>query len=334
MSNNKTEMNKSNITRFIILTTLILMATGNEAIAQRFRRFGKNANTEEVVRQETVQETAQQTVQETAQQTAQQTVQEKVQETAQETVQQTVQQTAQETVQETVQQTEGHTATPPAPPVRTEASSRVSGGSPAGAAPSSAVALSTIRARYQTVADSRFESDGYARVVTNGRHGLVDREGREVLPTEYDNIGHNNFVIGEKDDYLPVCRNSLFGVINKRGRIIVPPISRTPVEREIEKQGYAPVCVNGKWGLVDTLGQYVITPRFDDELVVSEAYRNDAFQIRVLSFPHNQTGLIQQGRLVMPFQSDSIPGARNRFNTYVPLKKETPKVSQQVEYYN
>ena len=184
------------------------------------------------------------------------------------------------------------------------------------------------------MAESRLESEGYVRVVTNGRHGLVDREGKEVLPTEYDNIGHNNFIIGEKDDYLPVCRNSLFGVINKRGRIIVPPISRTPVEKEIEKQGYAPVCVNGKWGLVDTLGQYVITPRFDDELVISEAYRNDAFQIKVLSRPYNQTGLIQRGRLVMPIQSDSITDSKNRFGAYIPLEKETPKVSQQAEHYN
>lgn len=195
------------------------------------------------------------------------------------------------------------------------------------------VDLASLRARYQNVAASRIESDGYVRVVQNGRQALIDSHGNEVLPLEYDNIGHNNFIVSMRDNYLPICRNSLYGVIDKRGRIIVPPISREPVEKEIERQGYAPVCVNGKWGLVDTLGQYVVTPRFDEELVVAEAYSDDAFLIRVLSVPFNQSGLIQGGRLVQPFLSDSIAEPEVRFRIYKKIDAEAPKITQQVEYY-
>ncbi len=106
--------------------------------------------------------------------------------------------------------------------------------------------------------------DGYAIVYgprsANRRAGLIDTQGIEVIPIEYDDIdrfcGH----------LARVKLADKYGYYDKQGQCVVRP--------QFEEAGEfcndrAPVRVNGKWGFIDGEGKMVIEPRFVEASVYS-----------------------------------------------------------------
>lgn len=83
--------------------------------------------------------------------------------------------------------------------------------------------------------------------------GIIDFEGKEIIPTKYDEIGvySHYFIIGQ--------RGTPTFTFNKKGhQIFVNPTKPSPF-----KEGYS-VYKNqkGRWGYIDTSGTTVIPPRF------------------------------------------------------------------------
>lgn len=74
--------------------------------------------------------------------------------------------------------------------------------------------LGVIDSKYEYV--YKFEGD-YARVKMNGKYGLIDRAGREIIPCEYDDIPLNDtFFDG---GYQGVVKDGKFGYVNLNGEV-------------------------------------------------------------------------------------------------------------------
>jgi hypothetical protein len=125
-------------------------------------------------------------------------------------------------------------------------------------------------------------------VSIGGKWGLLDPEGKEVVPPQYDEIKslHNCVAVRLGDKW---------GLVDWEGREIVPP----RYDRiESFAQGRVKVCVGGKWGLIDLEGKEVVSPQYDD---VTSLYNRAAVRLG------DKWGLIDwEGREIVPLQYDEI----------------------------
>lgn len=94
---------------------------------------------------------------------------------------------------------------------------------------------------------------GVFRVIRNGKVGLCDLEGNELLAPTFDNI--YDFYNG----VAVVCQNGHMGAIDASGHVIVP-IVYDQLWNFLHDTTLA--CRDGKWGVVDQTGREVISCRF------------------------------------------------------------------------
>ena len=133
-------------------------------------------------------------------------------------------------------------------------------------------------------------SEGYAPVFRYQRWGLIDRDGREVLPIMYESMTTNHdsvFFAGSADgmalfDYnmkpltdfvytwvnscteglIGVRRDDKYGFIDRHGREVIPCIYDGT---GIFQQGRTMVCLGNHYGIIDTTGRVVLPIEYDDK---------------------------------------------------------------------
>ena len=91
---------------------------------------------------------------------------------------------------------------------------------------------------------------GYAFVYLNGKMGMINSEGEEIIPPEYDHIDDFG-----KENQTWIYNNGLMGLINKEGQIIIPVKYNY---LEIFVDGYK-AYLNRREILIDRQGK-VLTP--------------------------------------------------------------------------
>lgn len=131
--------------------------------------------------------------------------------------------------------------------------------------------------------------DGYLFVGRNNKSGVIDYNGKEIIPIIYDFINHYNypdhqFIIAKSgslktlfdtsgnmvvsSDYeikssaesiVKVRKDGLYGYIDKSGKIVSPCIYD---EAEDFHNGFAIVCKGGLWGVIDTSGKETIPCKY------------------------------------------------------------------------
>jgi len=104
-------------------------------------------------------------------------------------------------------------------------------------------------------------TEGLARVKRNGKWGFIDPFGNEVVRIEFD------LVFNFKNGFARVRDKWKWGFVNKRGEEVVFP-KYQDVEDFSEQR--ASVKANGKWGFIDTEGNEVVPPRYDTVSSFSE----------------------------------------------------------------
>ena len=113
-----------------------------------------------------------------------------------------------------------------------------------------------------------FHSD-YCRVfLEEDQCGLIDREGRIVVPCRYDNIEYPS------DGRVLTIRNGLFGFCDLEGNEVVPP---TYHQAGSFSEGLAPVLVVidsffTACTMIDTLGRQVFPPVFENITPFHDGY--------------------------------------------------------------
>ena len=108
-----------------------------------------------------------------------------------------------------------------------------------------------------------FGENGYACFERDGRYGLLDREGNEMLSASYDAPIDTNANL-ESGYFLVEGDGPLQGaVIGRGGQVLISDDHMFLSGAEGEP--YNMVCTpRGKWGYVDRAGQYVIDAKYDN----------------------------------------------------------------------
>jgi hypothetical protein len=108
----------------------------------------------------------------------------------------------------------------------------------------------TLNKAYDFIGDF---SEGYAKVKLNGKWGLIDGEGNEIVPPEYVQVGefHEGLVAVKLK-----AENQNWGFIDKTGKVVVPPKYDDVSDFY---QGYALVYLDGYWGRINTKGIEVLS---------------------------------------------------------------------------
>lgn len=110
-------------------------------------------------------------------------------------------------------------------------------------------------------------SESRVLVQRNGKYGYLDRQGHEVIPCTYDEIGRF------RNNRTMVCRDHRYGIIDTNEHFVLPLEyeNTTPKGKKYRYfDGLAMVEKNGKLGYVDTLGNLVIPFYFDDAYEFTE----------------------------------------------------------------
>ena len=114
--------------------------------------------------------------------------------------------------------------------------------------------------------ESRFKYDdmGYygenlTKVKINGKWGYIGKNGLEIIPAAYDEIG--GFGWFDLDDMATIKRNGKMGYINLSGKEIVAPKYDLTTDF-VDDRGK--VMADGKWGYIDPTGKEIIAPIYEE----------------------------------------------------------------------
>lgn len=103
--------------------------------------------------------------------------------------------------------------------------------------------------------------DDVLRVEKDGKYGLINFEGKEVLPCDYDEItalkGVTNNLLVKKDGKV--------GLVNEKGQTIVnTEYKDIKTLKEEYKNEYIIVNDNNQYGIISTTGTVIIEPKYED----------------------------------------------------------------------
>lgn len=103
--------------------------------------------------------------------------------------------------------------------------------------------------------------EGVLRVQKNGKYGLINFKGKEILSTQYDEIttikGIQNSLIIKKDNQLGLCNNE--------GKIIIEPkYSKIEALAEDYKLGYIVTNQEKKQGLISIDKKQILEEKYDE----------------------------------------------------------------------
>ncbi len=110
----------------------------------------------------------------------------------------------------------------------------------------------------ETFSDAGDFTEGYARVVQNGKFGLLKTDGSYAIP------------LGDTQLIRPVSQGLLvfrdkkgaYGYMDLTGNIVVE--AQFTQAGSFRKDGYATVMKEEKWGIIDKNGKFVLPAQFDD----------------------------------------------------------------------
>jgi hypothetical protein len=114
--------------------------------------------------------------------------------------------------------------------------------------------------------DGKYLSQG-AWTVKSGKWGVIDKNGRTVIPVERDPIELDGFRGGLAVAYVRLPNGYNVGFIDANGRWAVP--ARFDEVRPFV-DGVAQVRLDNRWGLIDPRGDFVVRPAYLDMLPFSE----------------------------------------------------------------
>ncbi len=145
-----------------------------------------------------------------------------------------------------------------------------------------------IQPKYDAIGE--FKDYGYATMQREGRIGLLNHFGREIIPAQYDDIKILDSLL------FAVLDVSDWTVINIQGKVI---LKNGYEQIHIWKGEFIGFQKNRKWGLADTNGKILSTPKYDE----IELFEDDFFKTRI----GEKQGLLSiNGNEILKPESDEI----------------------------
>ena len=115
--------------------------------------------------------------------------------------------------------------------------------------------------------------DNILRVQKNGKYGLIDLNGKELLQTEYDEIiglnGIENSILIKKDDK--------YGLVNDTGSVIIEPNYKEIKNLgETYREGYITIDENNKYGVISATKMKLLDNKYDN---IEQVYLSDYYLV-------------------------------------------------------
>ena len=111
--------------------------------------------------------------------------------------------------------------------------------------------------------------DNVLRVSKNGKYGIVNFDGQEVLPCEYDEI---TALKGVKSNFI-VKKGNNVGLVNEVGQTIVNTEYKNVIALKDEyKSEYIIVNTENKYGLISTSGTVLIEAKYDQVKYIGSSH--------------------------------------------------------------
>lgn len=127
-----------------------------------------------------------------------------------------------------------------------------------------------------------FKQFGYAVMQRNGRVGMLNVRGLEVVPPRYDDLKALDSTL------ISVLENKAWKIINLDGKTILQPgYERAETLKTINGLSYLAFMVDKKWGIIDGQGRVVALPKYEEVRVL----QNQPQHVETLFFQTQQDGM-------------------------------------------
>ena len=151
------------------------------------------------------------------------------------------------------------------------------------------------------------------KVKKDGKYGLIDLDGKEILKAEYSEI----FAMPGIENSLKIKKDDKYGIVNTEGKIIIEPKYQdiTTLGKD-DKSGFIVKNENGKYGIVSYLDAQILDAKFDE---VTKVYGNDLYVVK----QDNKIQLVgKDSNVVLSEGYDEITGILKNKENGIIFKKD------------
>ena len=122
--------------------------------------------------------------------------------------------------------------------------------------------------------DNLWYEDNVLKVKKDGKYGMINLSGKELLTCEYDKI---EALDGIKNA-IKVSKDGKYGIVDKEGKILLN-INYTDVTNlgKDNKSGFIVKNSEGKYGIVDFVGDVILETKYDE---IEKVYGNDYYVVK------------------------------------------------------
>ena len=122
--------------------------------------------------------------------------------------------------------------------------------------------------------DNVWYEENILKVKKNGKYGLIDFTGKEVLQAEYDDIT----VLEGISNSILIKKGGKVGLANDNGSIIVEP-EYTEIKNlgTTYKEGYITIAENGKYGVTSATKKQILENKYEE---IAQIYLKDYYLVK------------------------------------------------------
>lgn len=123
--------------------------------------------------------------------------------------------------------------------------------------------------------DNLWYEQNVLKVQKDGKYGLINLTGKQVIPVEYDEIVP---VLGVENSFR-VQKDGKYGIVNNEGKIVIEPqYAFIDVLGKDNKSGFIIKNDKGKYGIVDYSNSQILEAKYDS---IEKVYGNDLYVVTV-----------------------------------------------------
>lgn len=113
------------------------------------------------------------------------------------------------------------------------------------------------------------------KVEKNGKYGLINFEGKSILPTEYEEIT----AVSGIENSFKIKKDGKYGIVDSEGKMVVEPkFADIDVLGKDNKTGFIIKADSGKYGIIDYSNKQILETKYDS---IEKIYGNDLYVVTV-----------------------------------------------------
>lgn len=122
--------------------------------------------------------------------------------------------------------------------------------------------------------DNLWYEDDVLKVEKNGKYGIIDLSGKELLSCEYNQIS----ALSGIKNALKILKDGKYGIVDDEGKVILKTeyADITNLGKD-NKSGYIVKNTEGKYGIVDFSGNIILDMKYDE---IAKVYGNDYYVVK------------------------------------------------------